>query len=391
MIEKLSWPQNKGTLMKSPLWILNSALTLLFCGVIILMFAMRVNIPSRKSLTPQAIAPLHKEVSKINITRIYESDLFNTYIKPTIPALIPQSQAIKLPQPPAPKAFEKTPKAPPQFLAPLDIDLKGVVFNSNNIHSRAIVANRKTKEEKLYKIGDSILDGSLIYIGKNKAIFIRSNGQQETLFVTEEDAKKDPLYSDQQWTTSVEKINDTTFVINTEPFMKQVNNLAHLLDLLDITTAFEKGKSIGCRVGKMSGSLGSSIGLEQGDIITTINSIPTTNTTDRVKIYKEIKEKKGNSSITVIIKRQNNNITLNYTVRNKLLKKVSRNEIKNLPAGTPFTVDGKQIITPAQKDLEIAEETLAQADDNNAIAELFKKNDKKAMLNYGGRDALLRR
>ena len=41
--------------------------------------------------------------------------------------------------------------------------------------------------------------------------------------------------------------------------------------------------------------------------------------------------------------------------------------------------------------MEIAEQTIAQSRANNRLSNLFKQNDKKAMLKYGGRSALLQR
>lgn len=391
-LQMSTWQPNEGMLMKSPLWILNSSLVLLLGIILGVIFFMRVDIPGRKSLTPQAIAPVQQDVSKVNTTRIYESDLFNTYIKPSTTRPIPPSEAIKFPKPPTPKTAIQRQRPVPEFLQPLEVDLKGVIFNSNSIYSRAIVADRKNKKENLYKIGDSIADANLIYIGKNKAIFIRSNGQQETLFVTEEDAKNDPIYGgSQEWKTAVEKIDDHTFIINTEPFKKQVTNLAQLLDILDITTAFAKGKSIGCRVGRMTGNLGQTLGLKHGDVIISINNTPTTSTSDRVTIYKEIEQAENNQRIPVAIQREGAKQKITYILRKRIPKRYSDDEIKTLPAGSPIKIDNKQIVTKAQKDIAIAEQTLSQSQVNDALAETFRKNDKKAMLEYGGRNAVLRR
>lgn len=382
----------KGILMRSPLWVLDSTLVLLLFIALSIMALFKTKLPARKSLTPQNIAPLQQDVSKVNITRIYESDLFATRIQASPQKREEKEKTITIPQPPQIKEVSKRTPATPEFLAPLEISLKGVIFNSQSIHSRAIISDKKTKQEELYKIGDNIADANLIYIGKNKAIFIRSNGQQETVFISEEDAKNDPIYNVQQeWSSAVEKIDESNYIINLKPFSEQISNLPQLLNTLDITTAFEKGKSIGCRVGRMNPqSLGPSLGFNYEDIISKINTIPTTSTSDRVRIFKEIENIQNNDTINIEIIRKGRIKNLTYIIRTKPEKKRVEN-IRSIPAGTAFShKDGKVVLQP-HNDMKIAEQTLAQSRSNNALSNMFRHNDKKAMLNYGGRNALLKR
>ena len=182
--------------MKSPLWMLNSAFIIIFIIMIGLMLLSRTKLPKRSSLRPRAAGiRQQRQAYKVNPAAIYENDLFGTYLKPIKPREIEQIPSINIPAPPPPKEAKAKVPLPPKFLPRLGIELKGIVFNSNNAFSRAIIEDLKTKAERLLKIGDLVEDASLIYISRNKIIFIRSNGQQESLFVTEDDAKDDPIYN----------------------------------------------------------------------------------------------------------------------------------------------------------------------------------------------------
>lgn len=380
--------------MKNPLWIINSTFAVLLFILCIVMIIMRPAKPRRESISvnPQNVALIQPPAPIPNPVRIYENDLFRTFVKPIAPQEKPIEEIIAPPAPPQPKSFVKRPPKQPEFLPPLEIELKGVIFDSNSLYSRAIIMDRKSKQEELYKIGDSIADAHLIYVGKNKTIFIRSNGQQETLFVTAEAAQKDQIYMPSQISTAIEQIDETSYIINAEQFTKEINNLAQFIDMLDITTAFDKGKSIGCRVGKLAPrSIGPALGLRYGDIVTSINDIPTTSTADRVKIFKVISAMGDNQPITVSLIRQGAPLQLTFIVRHKPKQKMMEQKHQRWPAGTPLPEEARHALRVNPQMAEVSQQTLEQAQTNNAVADIFKKNDKKAMVDYGGRSTLLQR
>jgi type II secretory pathway component PulC len=380
--------------MKSPLWIVNSIFALLLLFLFVLMFLLKKPIIIRTSIIPREItAPVTHDISQINPVRIYESDLFKTMSVKTEPVLPEETeQPVAPPIPPQPKSFVKKPRTMPEFLPPLDVELKGIIYNSNSIYSRAIIMNRKTKVENLYKIGDSIEDAHLIFIGKNKAMFVRSNGQQETLFVSAEAAQKDPLYAPAPVSNAVERIDEYNYLVNTKQFIKEIQNLAQFLDALDITTAFDRGQVVGCRVGKLlPKSIGSALGLHYGDVITNIDGIPATTTTNRVKIFKHITSIENNQQISVAILRGNNPINLSYILQSETPKKAIPEAVKILPAGTPLPTEMHHAMRNNKKATEVTEHLVNQAQSNNNVADMFRKNDQKAMLDYGGRNTLLQR
>ncbi len=303
--------------MKHPIWIFNSALASLLIFVALFMFFSRQEIPYREPIEPEAPSErVTQDEVKINIAKIYEQDLFDTYQK-ELPAIIGPAPQIPMPRPPTP-SIAKAPELPkPTFLPPLDITLKGIVVLAHDDEkNRAIIQDNQTKLEASYKVGNMIQDAQLIRIQNNKVIFLRTNGQQEVLYLREKDAQLDPTYASLiGWDEVVKKIDDTHFNVSPQAFVERIQNIAQFIDALDLTTAYQKGKSIGCRVGTVkSNTLGHALGLQTGDIITQVNDIPATDTAHRFQVYKSIMQKQQNDQINVTVLRYNNPLTLLYTL-----------------------------------------------------------------------------
>jgi general secretion pathway protein C len=341
---------------------------------------------TRTSIRPEAfIAASKKDVSKINIATIYENDLFNTSVRKTFEEKQKSDGKIAIPQPPILQPLPVPQPARIDFLSPLPITLKGIIFTNNDAENHAIIANNKTKQEALYKIGDKIEDADIIHISRHKIILIRSNGQQETIFITPADAQEDPIYArDKSWTYVVKKISDTVYKIDPKAFMKRINNLAQFIDMLDVTTAFSKGKSLGCRIGMLTPqSIGPSLGLQQGDIIATINDIPVTTTQDRLTLYNTITTLPLQSTIRVKFIRNEQEYIMSY-----VLERISeaKNEQENLAIGTPITIQETaniQNIPQATK--------LIEASQQNPLVNAIKQQDKGTMLRHGGRASVIQR
>ncbi len=312
--------------MRYPLWVLNSALfALILCAMLFIAFS-REEVPEREYIDSGTVATRRKDgISKINLKQIYENDLFDTYAKEPEEVDEPK-YVVPLPEPPTPVKPKVPKKAKPKFLDPLPITLKGIMSVSNGTKNKAIISDNKTKRESIYKVGDKFEDAQIIRIFKNKVIFVRSNGQQEVFYLRQDDAKSDPTYliiSD--WKGVIRKIAPNNYRIYLEEFRKRVKNLAQFIDILNLTTAYQKGKSIGCRIGsEEKESLSQELGLKRGDIVLTVNGIPATDTSNRLKIYKEVTKTALGDTINVRLKRGKRSYTLRYALSDfSVIKKPS--------------------------------------------------------------------
>lgn len=303
--------------MRHPLWIVNSALLFLFIIIVCFMLIMRVDVPASEQIEAHGyIKPLPKKVSEVNIRKIYENDLFGTYHPqqeiPTEPNYVAPA-----PPPPPPIPTHVPPEPRPQFLEPLKITLKGIIIIGNDdTKNRAIISDTRTNKEGSYKVGDIVEDAQLIKIFSNKVLFLRPNGQQEVLYLRPKDAQLDPTYAQITGFKGItQKMSDNQYLINTKEFMFRINNLGQFIDLLDLTTVYQNGTSVGCKIGTIQDpSFAQELGLQSGDIIRAINNVPVVDTAHRMAIYKQITSMKTKDTIVVDLIRNNRPYTVQYVI-----------------------------------------------------------------------------
>jgi type II secretory pathway component PulC len=275
--------------MRHPFWIINSSLLFLFVACLGFVFLSRPSIPKPKKTSAKPQKAAHR-MAAINIADIYNNDLFNTYHEQIKPAEQPD-YAKPIPNPPGPTAVHipEEPKQP--FLPPLDVTLKGIMLLNDESNNIAVIADNKTKKDENYKIGDPVEDSQVVRILQNKVILIRSNGQQETLYLNAKDSDTDPslIENEDDYEHLIKKISAHNFLLDPQAFTDLVPSLAHFIDMFDLTTVYKEGKSVGCRIGNIShNSLGAEMGLESHSIINKIAGIPTTTTDERLQIYNKL-------------------------------------------------------------------------------------------------------
>ncbi|MGB8468118.1 MAG: type II secretion system protein N [Candidatus Babeliales bacterium] len=303
--------------MRHPIWILNSILMAALLCTVIGLILVRPHIPLLQSLVPSAqIKPFHKEVAKIDLSKIYTNDLFDTF--KAAPRPVEQEAPVEkpMPQPPAPILTTKPTIPAPKFLEPLKIQIKGIIIGSNEEQNIAIIEDTRDKKAKNYHVGDVIDDAQLVRILKNKVIFIRANGQQEILYVTQHDAELELLLTPTNWNVVIKKLGENKYAVDPDLFVERMRALGHFIDQLNITTVFHEGKSIGCRIGKMeANSVGYALGLQPSDIIESVNSTLTTNAQQRMEIYQQITGLTINSTIVVRLIRRGKTIDITYILQ----------------------------------------------------------------------------
>jgi type II secretory pathway component PulC len=305
----------KELYMRHPLWLVDSTFLILFLAATAFAFFSLQKLPRRIKLESEASHTTEKKtVVPVDIAQIYENDLFNTYHKITPPPVQP-NYTHAMPQPPT-QTTVTIPAEPKQpFLAPLEIKLKGVATIDDDSDNIAMIADSKSTSQKNYKVGDMIEDARIIRILSNRAILIRSNGQQETLYLNEKDVETDPAFAEERdnWMHVVKKVGDEQFLLDPETLVLVSRNIAQFIDILDLTTVYKKGKSMGCRIGNIThDSLGSAMGLEPYDIVTHIDTVPTVNTEQRYKAYQEIIKKTFGNAVTIQLTRNGTPTTINY-------------------------------------------------------------------------------
>lgn len=271
-------------------------------------FFSQPELPERQTIKASAIKEKKKATQEETLDPkiIYdrESALFETFYKEK-PAAKETSIIDQMPEPPIPKEASVPRPAKPNLLEPLPITLTGVMVADKPSDNMALVYSAETQQEISYKLGDKILDAQIIRILPKKIVLIRSNGQQESLYLNQEDAQLDePAIAQDYWKTTIRQIAQGSYLVDPREFIKKIKSLGQLIESMDLTTAYQSGKSIGVRIGSIDEhSLANQLGLTSGDIVESINNIATVNNENNVKIYQDITAASNGDIITLIINR----------------------------------------------------------------------------------------
>lgn len=276
--------------MRQPFWIVNSILLLELLASTYFILFMPVKMPNIKSITPVALPQsqvIHSDVQDYSL--IYLNDLFGTKSQPTELTEEFSVESDNFPLAPELNPPEGLAPFAAPFLEPLSINLTGIMTFGNNLENIAIIVDQTTKEEVNYRIGDRVQDAQIINITKHKVELLRNNGQQETLYLYQREAKSDMEKTDINWSKFIQTTGYHQITIDLDQFTAHVRNLGNLIELLDLTTAFQDGENLGCRIGQAGyKTLGNALGFEVGDIILAIADIPTKSTKDRFEIYQKL-------------------------------------------------------------------------------------------------------
>ncbi|HJZ23699.1 MAG TPA: hypothetical protein VJ201_04535 [Candidatus Babeliales bacterium] len=297
--------------MKHPIWILNSTLLLTLLLVFVFIFSHWPQSAERIALTPKRVRIISTE-AELQPGIIIENDLFGTFYTGQQKEVTEVSEIQEIPEPPQEVQAIIPPEALPNFLEPLPIFLTGIVMTDKQEYNRAVIYHSNLKEEVAYKIGDKIEDAQLVRIFSHKVIIIRSNGQQEVLYLNQEDAEADvPSMVHGYWDSVIAQIDSRTFIIDPSEFVVKVKNLAHFIELLDLTYAYQHNQSMGVYIGQLEKeSFGPLLGLNPGDIIESIAGMTISNEEQAYNVYEKIISLRRGTQIPVVINRSGTRFTI---------------------------------------------------------------------------------
>jgi type II secretory pathway component PulC len=301
--------------MKLQLWVINSSLALIFCVTLGLDYFLEVNPPvvrikSISTLSDEKAGELAPVIAG-NWEKIYQNDVFGTYVK-----RVDEFEAVK-PQlvtpPPVSMPAQFTPPPEPQmpsFIPPLNIVLKGIIVAGDEQKSAAIIAD-ETNKEQMYYLGGKVKDAQIIRIARNRLVLLRANGQQESFYLV----KDDPfLSSTDKWENIVKKINDQDYKVDPNAFALEVDSLGNFMERVGILgTAYSKGNPIGVKIGDVKNcDVANALGIMQNDIVLVINDETMATDKSRVRLFDKISKMKIGDSILVKLLRAGNEVLINY-------------------------------------------------------------------------------
>jgi type II secretion system protein C len=293
-----------------PLWILNSILFIAhFFTFVFFLFnrdtiEIKIQWQNKKHAEPELI-----KSQLLDFNFIHKKDIFST----TSPIIEEKKVYTYKPYPLV--TIQYAPELPPEIqikntpiitknvLPPLQIALHGTLITENPMNNKVFIENINSKNEREYGIGDTIEDAQIIFINKNKVIFVRSNGQEESIYLNknfkiEEDASNNILWSDIVYYDD----NEGMYYLNTDLFKTKISSFAELIYTIGLTTVLDKNQVIGCKIEKNpSGSLPAILHINNNDIITKINNLDITSADNRMTLINEIQHAAHSKDIFKII------------------------------------------------------------------------------------------
>lgn len=304
--------------MRQPIWIINSSILALLILLEGIVYVFHVTIPRKVSLRPSSIEQVvTSSLPTVDIKSIYEDDIFNTYVSP-IPSVdsIIKNQIPEIPSAPVTLQVNIPAIEQPTFVAPLDVALKGVMFLADDqLNSVAIIQSNASKTETNYRVGEFIEDAQVLKMFADKVLVIRSNGQQEMLYLREDDAAKDLQMEDVSIVQPgvVFALQKGVYAVNVAKFTESITNLGQFIDALELITVYSQGKASGCRVGASGDqSLAYALGLQEGDIVEQVDGTAVSDLSSRVTIYDSITEKTVGETILMTVRRDGQEAVVTY-------------------------------------------------------------------------------
>ena len=168
----------------------------------------------------------------------------------------------------------------------------------------AIIEDDKKKMQDVFNIGDTIFgDAKLIHIFNDK---VEINRQGQTEFLTIDDA---PDFSSPGGTSG----NGTEFVVDSKELDTALQNLPLLLTQARAVPYFKDGKSVGLRMFSIkAGSMYEKIGLQNGDILKTINGNSLSDISQAMRLFETLREER---SISMSLERNREDKEFHYQIR----------------------------------------------------------------------------
>ncbi len=235
------------------------------------------------------------------------------------------------------------------FIPPLSLVLRGVIWSVKPEQSMCIVAD-ETEKELTLKLGDKIKDGTVIKILRDRMVVLRLSGQLETFFINESS-----LHIPSSPVSAIQSLGENRYSINVDKFKQSVQNIGSLLDNFDaVPLVGEDGKMMAIVVVETDPSkLPAALGFSQNDLIVTIADIDVSSNKSRSQIYDELtSNKKIGEEFSIEFVRQGKVMSNSY-----MLIGDSRHGAENL-ASLKMTNDNqssmRQLVTKKDSDQSLS-------------------------------------
>lgn len=217
-------------------------------------------------------------------------------------------------------------KPPPPPAAPVAMDLHLTLMGTSLLSKSkpfAIIEDQNTREQNLYRLGETIPDaGPLVKVekarvlinhdGKLVALEIPSNGMpaQATPSFQRGFPGRSPF---RMAHSDVHPVGKNNYVIDRSAVQRNLQNLGQLFTQMRAIPNLAGGQTDGFRLSEIQGgSLFQQMGLQNGDVVTSINGQPLNDPTQAIALFNTLRDA---SNISMEVERGGAPVSLTYNIR----------------------------------------------------------------------------
>jgi general secretion pathway protein C len=208
---------------------------------------------------------------------------------------------------------QKGPSEPTQVdqlrLTSLNCTLVGTIVDDEG-EGWAVILDNEGGQQEMVTIGSHVKGARVVRIFKDKVV-LNLNGKDELLLMDMEERPEQASAASMARGSSRGQV--VTYNISRNVVQESLNNLASVMSQARVEPHIQEGKPEGFRVSQIqSGSLLSSMGFRNGDVIKSVNGRDISTTEDAMRLYDTMK---GSSFFQVGILRDNRPQTIQVRVR----------------------------------------------------------------------------
>lgn len=197
----------------------------------------------------------------------------------------------------------------------LNLMLKGILMNSESGISLALIARTNTAEE-IYRVGDEIEGAEIIRIEPRRVV-IRRNGNTEAINLeipkVESEVVKKTLRKATIGRNGIGRVGENDRIVSQQTLRQQLNNLPRLLRQAKAIPHSVNGENQGFKVVEIQeGSIFQDLGLQQEDVIRSVNGTPIRTAEDALNAYRKLRT---SNSFQLDLLRSGRSMTLNLSVQ----------------------------------------------------------------------------
>lgn len=167
--------------------------------------------------------------------------------------------------------------------------------------------------QTFYRINQKMPDGSMIVkVQRDKVAIKTQDGRTVNLEVID-DTKIIHKPQAAMPGAGVRKLSDSKYMVDQKEVLASTENMSHILTQARALPYLEQGKTVGFRLSEIvPGSIYEKIGLQNGDVIRSVNSQEVDDPAKFFQLYQGLKNER---SITIDVTRNGQRQTLNYDIR----------------------------------------------------------------------------